>query len=315
MIRKILFGLTFIIIAAGTSLYAQEDDTLSTDENERWDWEDEWEDEWEHWEKGKPSIEINYGLGESKHDKLISKLAKVGLVEVKLGYISLDKRDDYIIKFDERYGFVSKLAVNLQSDKANSDELSSELFRFGFGRRSGYGYDFNNIRILPYSQNAAVWSKLDMKDYPVSILPVILFTDAANDAQILDRFNKEIRFGTLSEGGIRLEAGKFISFNAGYEAAVIFPRHLVWKHLVSFGIEAAALGALDHFVDEVLDSSPAAAPLVNFVLKNGLSYAFYTLKKEKMNWPFNTEAPLTYETIKFGITFTIILRCYLCRCI
>jgi len=306
MTKKILLGLLFIIVAAGSSLKAQEEDTVSTNDKERWswDWEDEWEDEWDYWEKGKPSIEFNYGLGEPKHDRLTSKLAKVGLAEAKLGYISFDRAADYIIEFDERYSFVSKLGVNLQSDKANSDELESELFRFGFGKRSGYGYDFNNLRILPYSQNAVVWSKLDMKDYPVSILPIPLPMDAVSDAEILDRFNKEIRFGTLSEGGIRLEAGKFISFNAGYEASVIFPRHLVWKHFVSFAIEAAGFGALDHFVEEVLDSSPAAAPLVNFVLKNGLSYAFYTLKKEKMNWPGNTETPLTYETIKFGVTFT-----------
>ena len=192
----------------------------------------------------------------------------------------------------------------MQSEKANYDELNSELYRFGFGRRSGYGYDFNSIRILPYTENAAVWSKLDMKDYPVSVLALLNIGDAANDSEILDRFNKEIRFGTLSEGGIRLEAGRFISFNAGYEAAVIFPRHLFWKQMLSFAIEAGGLAALDNFVDEILDSSPAAAPIVNFILKNGFSYAFYTLKKEKMNWPFNTEAPLTYETVKFGVTFT-----------
>jgi hypothetical protein len=53
-----------------------------------------------------------------------------------------------------------------------------------------------------------------------------------------------------------------------------------------------------------MDSSPVAGPIMNFLLKGGYSYAFYKLKSEKMNWPFNTETPLTYETIKFGLTFS-----------
>ncbi|MFA7228081.1 MAG: hypothetical protein WC061_03515, partial [Melioribacteraceae bacterium] len=69
-------------------------------------------------------------------------------------------------------------------------------------------------------------------------------------------------------------------------------------------IEEGAKGILNHFIDKVADSSPYAAPIVNFFLKNGLSYAFFSLKKANMNWPFSTESPLTYETFKFGITFT-----------
>ncbi len=305
MIRKLLWGLCFLVLIAGNSIQAQDEDSLWTDDDEdesEWNWD--WEDEWGRWEKGRPLMEFTYGLGEPKHDKLTSKLAKIGLAEIKLGYSSIDQVDNYVVEVKDKFIFASKIATNLQSEKANSDELRSELFRFGFGLRTGYGYDFNQIGILPYSENAVVWSKLDMKDYPAAILPIPIFVDASNDSEILDRFNKEIRFGTLSEGGIRVEAGRVISFNAGYEAAVIFPRHLFWKHLVSFAIEEAGLKALDHFADEVLDSSPIAAPIVNFVLKNGFSYLFYTLKKENMNWPFKTEAPLTYETVKFGVTFT-----------
>ena len=70
-------------------------------------------------------------------------------------------------------------------------------------------------------------------------------------------------------------------------------------------IEWIGVGAVEIFTKEVLESSPAAGPIVSFVLKNGLSYAFYTFKKQKMNWPFNTETPLTYETLKLGVTFTV----------
>lgn len=308
MLRKLLLCFSFFFILQTINVNAQVEDSLETedeeyfDDDEGWDWNWDWEENWWRWEKGKPTIEISYGLSETKHDKFKSSFAKVGFAEIKLGYASMDNDDGIVNEFNEKYGFISRLATSLHSDKAKGSELSSDLIRFGFGRRSGYCYDFGQFRILPYTENSAVWSKLEMKDYPVGI--TYNSNDAVNDTEILQRFDKEFRFGTSAEGGIRFELGHLISFNAGYETAVIFPRHMFWKHLGSFAIEAAGLNVIDNFVDEVFDSSPAATPIVNFLLKNGFSYAFYTLKKENMNWPFKTESPLTYETFKFGVTFT-----------
>ncbi|HSP87628.1 MAG TPA: hypothetical protein VLN45_05810, partial [Ignavibacteriaceae bacterium] len=62
--------------------------------------------------------------------------------------------------------------------------------------------------------------------------------------------------------------------------------------------------ALDSFVDEIMDSSPYAAPIVGFVLKCALSYGVYELRQDKMNWPFKSAAPLAYDQFKFGMTFT-----------
>jgi hypothetical protein len=45
-------------------------------------------------------------------------------------------------------------------------------------------------------------------------------------------------------------------------------------------------------------------PIMYFVLKNGISYVFYTQLQEKMNWPFNSETPLTIETIKIGASIS-----------
>lgn len=317
MYKKLFFCLSFFLCIYIAPTFAQDEDSLKTeceenwyddedDNNCCWDWDWKWGDDWWRWEKGKPAIELNYGFAEPKHDKLASKLAKAGIVEIKLGYISIGNNDDCVFDFKENYTFASRIATALKSEKAGVDELSSDLYRFGLGRRTGYGYDFGPVRIFLYNENAAVWSKLDMDYYPSGI--AVPQNDqveyVSNDNKIINRFNDEIRFGTLAEGGIRVELARTISLNAGYETAVVFPRYMAWKHLGSLIIEEAGLNVLDNFVDEVFDSSPVAAPIVNFVLKNGFSYAFYSLKKEKMNWPFKTETPLTYETFKLGITFT-----------
>jgi len=293
--KIILFVFTFITLSV--SINAQ---NIKFSKSSGWDWDDEW---W-HWKAGQPFIEVNWGFGKPDHQKLFSKLSDVGLAEIKIGFESDEETyDEGIHFFEQKYTFLSQVATKLQSEKRKFTELPSEMLRFGFGKRDGYGYGFNNIKIRPYVQSAIVWSKLQMKDYPVSIMQFIGTSNAIDDTEILKRYDNNFRFGTVNEGGINFNFG-MISLNAGYEAAVIFPRYVFWKHIGSYAIEMAGLRALDKFIDEVIDTSPVAGPIVNFLLKNGYNYAFYSLKKEKMNWPFNTETPLTYETFKFGVTFT-----------
>lgn len=310
MIRKIFLFAAAIVLLTNMNLSAQNGKD-STDEN----WNDEkwlnWKDyDWFQWEfHSRPFIEINYGFGKADHKKLISNFADNGLLELKLGYAS---RSTYytedIIQFSEKYLFGSRFRADLKSSSVKIDEMRSDLWRFGFAKREGYAYKLNDFSIMPYSGSGFVWSRLDMIDYPAKFYyltnPPMSLDDAINDTEILNRFHDVYRFGTVNEGGIKFDISSAVSFNVSYEGAVIFPRYLVWKHLGSFIIEEGAKHLLDHFIDEVSDSSPYATPVVDFLLNNGLSYAFFTLKKDRMNWPFETEAPLTYETIKFGIAVT-----------
>jgi hypothetical protein len=263
-----------------------------------------------HWSwhfKGNPFIEADYGNSALNQSKLVSKFADAGLIELKLGYSKTDEFDDNVAQFKERYLFVSKGSNAIRNDLSRFDRIGSETWQWGAAERTGYGYSFGKVNILPYSEEGLVWSRIDMKNSPADFYlltnPPMAFKDAYNDWEILNRFHDAVRFGTRNEGGIRFDLAKHFSVNAGYEAAVIFPRYLFWKQIGSFAIKKVCDNLLDQFIDEVGDSSPLAVPVVNFLLKNGLSYAFYTLEKNKMNWPFDTEAPLTYETIKIGMTF------------
>lgn len=310
MFRKILFTVSLLILFTSINFFAQEkkDSTESRWNHGKWyDWNNY---EWFGWEfHGKPFIELNYGFGNVKHDKLISKFADISLAEIKLGYATQESYyEDNIIEFHDKFTFGSKLSSDLKSVSTTIGEMNSDLWRFGFANRSGYGYRINKISILPYHGSGFVWSRLDMKDYPAKFYlitkPPMLIDDAIRDTDILNRFHDAFRFGTLSEGGVRFEFDSFASLDVGYETAVIFPRYMFLKHAGSLFIEEGAMGLLNHFINEIGGSSPIAAPIVNFFLKNGLSYAFYSLKKGNMNWPFATEEPLTYETFKIGLIFT-----------
>lgn len=69
-------------------------------------------------------------------------------------------------------------------------------------------------------------------------------------------------------------------------------------------IEVGGLFLIDSFTKNVLRNAPVAGTFVNFILKNAYEYGFYQLRKDKMNWPFTSSAPLRYNTFKLGMTFT-----------
>ena len=148
--------------------------------------------------------------------------------------------------------------------------------------------------ITPYYTSSINWTRIDFADDSLS----------TNDERIKQLYNETFRFGTSSETGVRIQPVKLITFEAGYERAIVFERHLFWKWAGSGIIEVAANGLLDVFIKEVFKSSPAAGPIVFFVLKSALSYGIYELRQDKMNWPFSSAPPIAFDNIKFGVTFT-----------
>jgi hypothetical protein len=69
-------------------------------------------------------------------------------------------------------------------------------------------------------------------------------------------------------------------------------------------IETVGQTAIDGFIHAIMKSSPTAGPIINFVLKNALAYGLYELRRENMNWPFNSAEPLLFDSFKAGFTFT-----------
>lgn len=317
--KKLFFLIVVVMLIANVAAYAQDSDSTDTDENEGHSWHsrhhwNNWNNFGPHWfpfnnKDGEPFIEVHYGLSKPMQKNIFGKFANVAFDEIKLGYSGTDSvYKPSIIELKDRYVFGSRISSYLKSGSPNFDEMISDMWRFGIAWRSGYGYRFGAFTIIPYHTSGFAWSRLEMKTTSANFAnltnPPISYDNQLNDYNILNRYQDSFRFGTVWEGGISLTVSNTASINAGYEAAVIFPRYMFWKHVTSFIIEEGGLGLLDNFIDEIADRSPIATPIVNFLLKNGFSYAFYSLKKDKMNWPFETETPLTYETFKLGITIT-----------
>jgi hypothetical protein len=288
---KIIFLLLSVFFFS-FSLYAQNqdagDDSTANQVEEVIDWA---------W-KGKfyPYIEVTAGLAQLRHEKFQGTLPEEGLAEIKLGYSQIQQYEDIIWELDQRFVFGSYMDEDVAgfTNPAPGD-FKANISRFGFGNRVGYGYHLGPLELLPFFQSGLVWTRIRTDT---------LNDLSQNDKDILARYENVYRFGMHTEGGVQLQLLRSIALVGSYELAVVYPRHIFWPWLGSYIIIQTGLGMVSTFADDIMKSSPLFGPIIYFLLKNGLSYAFYQGVKEKMNWPFDSETPMTMENIKLGISIT-----------
>ncbi len=296
--HTIKFIAFLILISASFALAQNKTDSSSTEDDwQKWkEWEENMNDDWgdfsmDFLNNAQPTLVLNYGISNMSLYNFKGKFADPKLAELQLGYTNYKMKWLESI-FQSNYRFLS--VSNISTKLGGSGEgLKSDMWRIGVGRTYALGYKFGAASLIPYYSNSLIWSRLNMEGMP---------TDSV-DKNVIDHFNKSFRFGTSSKGGINFQATENIGINVEYERSIVFPRHLFWKWAGGVLIEASGQALLDEFVEAIYKSSPYAAPIVNFILKNALSYGIYELRQEKMNWPFDTAAPLSYDQFKFGLTF------------
>lgn len=300
-IKKLLLLITAFAFVLSCTLFSQEKgkeengDSSETEEQGWWD-KDDWEFEFDLFNSYKsPSVSVTYGFSSINLNNFSGSFASPNIPELKLGYTTEKPawKTEGILKYKYSYIFLSNVTTDIQGTPGEN-EIESNLWRFGFGWASGYGYDLGSSAIIPFNSTSLAWSRLDVKNFPAN----------EQDKNKLLMYHDAFRFGSGSEAGLRVKVIPQITLEGAYERSVIFERHLFWKWAGSAVIEAAGQWALDSFIDKIMESSPYAAPIAGFVLKGALSYGIYELRQDKMNWPFKSAAPLAYDQFKFGMTFT-----------
>jgi hypothetical protein len=293
--RKIFLSLMLCLINL-IYIYPQDKDT-SGDNIESWIYEYAYVKGFKYDCTGNPTIIVNYGFSKISIENFNESFENPGLLEIKLGYTheSNNYKAENIINYEFTYFYTGNTSVNLTDNSSGNSDLKTDLWRFGFGQSLGYGYNLGQVAIIPYYNCSIDWSKLRMEDQPLN----------SGDENTIALFNQAFRFGNSEEGGIKFQFLPGISIDAGYERSVIFPRHIFWEWAGGVAVQAAGQWAIDNFVNRIFDSSPYAAPVVNFLFKNALSYGLFQLRHNEMNWPFNTAAPLAYDLFKFGLTFVL----------
>lgn len=244
----------------------------------------------------RPTLSLLYGPVTSSIDGLGGKFAQTAMAELKIGGSRQDSLWDCgLIESLYEYLTIANVSDKLAGASAQG-EIRTDSWRLGATWQKGYGYilwdaDFRPELIL-YKADGILWSKTRVTDLQAG----------TPDGDILSRFDNAFRFGTKMESGMSLRLIPIAELDVSYERAVVFRRHVFWPWVGSVLAEGAGQWLIDCFVDKVIDSSPGAAPVVNFALKNGLAFAAYQLRKQNAFAPFDGESPLFAEGFKFGVT-------------
>jgi len=244
--------------------------------------------------RGDPTVSVNYGFTQNTLNGLAQPLADPRAVELKLGSLHIEREEGGILSTRQSYFTLANISNEIGSKSSNT-EINTDIWRFGVGWDKGYGYrlgESSERAIFLQHATGVTWSKLTVKGNVAAI----------EDKELLSLYDA-FRFGTKAEATIAFRIAPIATISTGYERSAIFRRHLFWGWVGSVALEGAANWALDRFIDRILEGSPQAAPVVNFILKNGLSYGVYQLRREKMNYPFGSEPPIMNDTFKVGVTF------------
>jgi len=268
-----------------------------------WRWYDPyWQD---YFKNGKPSIELLFGqsnltLRNSGLNLNRNSYFGYGVIELKLGY-TYQKPEKHYSKIT-RYKSNSLNGALISSNYLlkNPSSEGPTIIRFGASGADGYGYLLGkHSSLVFYNSNGITWTRYDAG---ITAIPPEYTYEQYLGAR--EPFDKSIRFGTTTQAGIMVPLDGLLNLNLGFDRTLVFPRHLVWKHLGSVIIEAAGQELLNNFVRAIFRSTPSAVPIVSFLLKGGMSYGLYELRREKMNWPFNSAEPLLFDSFKAGLTLT-----------
>jgi len=246
-----------------------------------------------------PTIEFQWGFTKpSTHKDLLSqKFFDAGSMDFKIGHTKKRAREKYegIVEIDFDYVFLGRITKDfVSSDEKSSDKVELNAWRFGVSSLDGYAYKLGGTgELLLYHSKGMVWTKPE-------------FSSNTASEQLVDMqktYDDAFRFGNCFEGGIKYQIVEPISVNVGFERTIVYPRHLFWYWTGSEIIEGIGHGLVSGFVKEVMKSSPIAAPIVNFLLQNAISYGSFELRKKNMNWPFDSAMPLLIDNYKVGVSF------------
>jgi hypothetical protein len=249
--------------------------------------------------RDRPFISGDYGMGRLEREGLDSEFGDLGNVRGRFGFVDISPyySEKGVLRLQAKYIALGHFSTDLAREEPEENEVESELWRFDLGDIEAYGYKIGGTSIIPYFAATMSWHSFDLLegDQPF---------DPPAESSHIDRYIDNIRYGQSVEAGIRFAPVRMFALEASYERSQVYPAVKFWKLVMSDLIELIAHGVAEEFVKKIGETSPRAVPIVNFLLRSGISYGIYELRTESMNWPFDTLEPLTYDSFRFGISVT-----------
>ena len=300
---KIIYTLLLMFTIISNPLVSQEEDPKKEKTEEKAEeTEDKKTDEDENFElefdktlgldfglSDRKSIEIVYGLANSYRNQ---ELTENALLDIKFGTVETEKlfkKDVESGVFEYEYStlYLKNFNWDLGSEM-NMDTIQFKAWQIGFGEQEGFGYDISdNFSIILFNGNGTGLSWITETNIPFDGTP-------------LSRYGKYTRYTEFMEAGVKLGITEYFTLNASLERNAIFSRYMIWHNMLSAGLVSIVQEVAEGFTDDIIESAPVAVPILNFIIQNGISYGFYELRKNDMNWPIKSSPALITDVYKIG---------------
>jgi hypothetical protein len=249
--------------------------------------------------KNDPTIEVSYGLNvlSLPNDIFNESFALDYKLQLLYGFSRFYglrgvPEVDY---FASEYAYISNISSHLKPRNWINNDLTTDIWQFGFGYRNGYGWNQpNGSQIFLYHSGSIDWTHVDF-EMP-SKLPVY--------QHVLDEFDDMMKFGTTFNCGILYSLNETFNINANLSQSQTFPEYDFGKWAGSAGSELLIQRLIDYFGNDVIRSNVKYGPLYVFLLKSGISSVIYQLRKSKSFYPFNSKYALSNYGASIGIYLT-----------
>lgn len=293
--KKILFKffVLFFLVSPNYFLLAQQEDNDSLSNNKKYeDLSNEKNRVKKYFHNKRPILQVNYGKVNFHHELVSNKFDQIGGIQLKLGYMKEKEfKRKYLQSIHENSFSISFFNKNLINEQKANGLTFETKYQLSLGMNDGYAYNLHNFKFILTNGNEFEWTNSNLSN---------LFL---TDSSLLSPFNGYTRFGQAGNANVSLLFFDLIGIDFHYKFGTIFPRHLFWKHMGSLLIEEATKSLLSNYIDKIFNNRPAAGPIISFLLYTSLKYAFYELRQDKMNWPFNSPNPLNYDFFSVGVKF------------
>jgi hypothetical protein len=237
-----------------------------------------------------PFLEGAFGIGVDSKKDFGGAFAPTGILEGRLGYTDLLKKRG-VLDLEERFILGGYSSSEYSPVSAEAGDVTNDMIRLGVGARNGFGWEIGFMKLIPFSGYSFDVSQS-------TFTPTAPISPA--DSAFIGRIAGAYRFGESFEGGVQLRIFQSLAINATAHGQIVFPRIVFPEWAGSYAIMAGSLIALSTFSEDIVNSSEVLGPVLYFVLRNGLAYAFFAAMKDKGNWPFPSEQPLAVESFRLS---------------
>lgn len=183
------------------------------------------------------------------------------------------------------------------SNQKNTGTAGFETGYNGFGVKApeiALIYNLGNIGLKLYYPVPLDFGWFRFSNY---IYPVPL---GESEKYFLEYYNDKFKFSSARELGLGLNIGKNFSLNLGYEGRLFHPSYKFLQQATGNLMELSVFTISYLISYSLFMSADIYSGLFFLLLPEAATFGMLELKKNSVNWPFDSEAPLYYNSLKIS---------------